>query len=283
MKLISLNIWGGTIYEPLMAFLREHAPTTDVFCFQEVFDSPEREINDGAHLNIFEELRAALPDFSGFFEPAQKGLGYEGAISSSVALGQALFVKQTLRVITHGVLPLFGETNGMTAEEIAAADYSKFPTNLIHARIASKDRVFTLGALHGISQPGEKLDNEPRLEQSRRIVDFISRTEGPHIICGDFNLMPDTESIAMIERADAKAGQAGPPSQELRRAGMRNLIKDFHIKATRNAISHEKWAGYPLQYFADYTFVSPEISVKNFTVPDVPASDHMPMILEFEI
>jgi hypothetical protein len=30
-------------------------------------------------------------------------------------------------------------------------------------------------------------------------------------------------------------------------------------------------------------FVSPEIKVKSFKVPDVEISDHLPMILDFEI
>jgi endonuclease/exonuclease/phosphatase family metal-dependent hydrolase len=33
--------------------------------------------------------------------------------------------------------------------------------------------------------------------------------------------------------------------------------------------------------FADYTLVSPEVEVKNFSVPYTEASDHLPMYVEF--
>ena len=33
-------------------------------------------------------------------------------------------------------------------------------------------------------------------------------------------------------------------------------------------------------HFADYAIISPEIAVKNFTVPYSEASDHLPLILE---
>ena len=37
MKIISLNTFGGTYFNHLMEFAGEHAETTDVFCFQEMF------------------------------------------------------------------------------------------------------------------------------------------------------------------------------------------------------------------------------------------------------
>ena len=39
---------------------------------------------------------------------------------------------------------------------------------------------------------------------------------------------------------------------------------------------------YGFQEFADYAFVSPEIVVTSFEVPDLPISDHLPMMLEID-
>ena len=82
------------------------------------------------------------------------------------------------------------------------------------------------------------------------------------ILCGDFNLRPDTQSMTILETK------------------MRNLIKEFGIKTTRN----ELYADLKVfnDYFADYVLVSPGIKVQNFQVPYVLASDHLPMILEFD-
>lgn len=115
--------------------------------------------------------------------------------------------------------------------------------------------------VHGVCRPGDKMDSPKRLEQSKRIMD---ESKGLTIIGGDFNLMPNTESIEMFEKK-----------------GYVDLIKKYGIKATRNEFAVKKYPGHEL-YFCDYVFVSPEIKVKSFEVPEMTISDHLPMILEIE-
>lgn len=60
----------------------------------------------------------------------------------------------------------------------------------------------------------------------------------------------------------------------------RNLIKEFNIEKTRSKLS--PYAGKSnFQKFADYIFVSEDVNVTRFEVPDLEISDHLPMILEF--
>ncbi len=40
MRLISLNIHGGHEFEALIDFVKAQQEVTDIFCFQEVFDTP---------------------------------------------------------------------------------------------------------------------------------------------------------------------------------------------------------------------------------------------------
>lgn len=115
--------------------------------------------------------------------------------------------------------------------------------------------------VHGVCRPGDKMDSPKRLEQSKRIID---EAKGLAIIGGDFNLMPNTESIEMFKKS-----------------GYLDLIKKYGIKATRNEFAWKKYPGHEL-YFCDYVFVSPEIKVKSFEVPEMTISDHLPMILEIE-
>jgi endonuclease/exonuclease/phosphatase family metal-dependent hydrolase len=68
--------------------------------------------------------------------------------------------------------------------------------------------------------------------------------------------------------------------------GYRNLIKDFGIKSTRGRICWEQYKhkpGFTKQFFADYIFVSKRVGVKGFQVPHIEISDHLPLILDFEI
>jgi endonuclease/exonuclease/phosphatase (EEP) superfamily protein YafD len=118
--------------------------------------------------------------------------------------------------------------------------------------------------VHGIWKPGNKLDTPGRLKQSSQIIDFLKNVTGPKIIGGDFNLEFDSQSVKMFEDN-----------------GYVNLIKKYNISTTRNNLS---WARFPnnKQYFADYVFVSPDINVLNFSVPNIEVSDHLPLILEIK-
>lgn len=61
---------------------------------------------------------------------------------------------------------------------------------------------------------------------------------------------------------------------------MRNLIKEFNIKQTRSNLSpYAKTKNF--QKFADYTFITNDVVVKDFQVPYIEISDHLPLILEF--
>ena len=58
---------------------------------------------------------------------------------------------------------------------------------------------------------------------------------------------------------------------------MRNLIRENNITSTRTELYEKELR------MADYIFVSPEVTVKDFKVlPDV-VSDHSPLYMEFEI
>lgn len=120
--------------------------------------------------------------------------------------------------------------------------------------------------VHGISQPSDKLDSPGRIKQSEAIIDYLNdRRDIPQIVCGDFNLLPSAESVVMFEEL-----------------GYHNLIKDYRIPTTRNELA---WARYPdnKQLFADYVFASNLVKVNQFTVPDILISDHLPMIIDFDL
>ncbi len=98
MKIISLNIWGGAAFEPLMQFIKESAPTTDIFCFQEILDGPASarlvyHITNGRP-PILQDIASALSDFTKYVAPAQEGFG--GV--SDISYGLATFVKNGIKV-----------------------------------------------------------------------------------------------------------------------------------------------------------------------------------------
>ncbi|MEK7201275.1 MAG: endonuclease/exonuclease/phosphatase family protein, partial [Patescibacteria group bacterium] len=60
-------------------------------------------------------------------------------------------------------------------------------------------------------------------------------------------------------------------------AGLRNLIKEYHVTSPRT--SHYTKP----EKFADYAFVSAEVTVEDFKVLPDEVSDHAPLYLEFSL
>lgn len=139
-------------------------------------------------------------------------------------------------------------------------DQKKLIALWVHLK--TEEQEYWIVNVHGTSTPVEKNDSPERIAQSQKIIDFLSDKKGQRVVMGDFNLNPDTESVKLFERV-----------------GYRNLIREFNIDTTRNEIA---WAKYPdnKHLFADYTFVSPEVTVLDFQVPKNEVSDHLPMELE---
>ena len=105
-----------------------------------------------------------------------------------------------------------------------------------------------------------KTDSDARLMQSSNIINTLKDLEGEIVLCGDFNLRPDTESLAMIENF-----------------GLRNLIKENGVTSTRTALYKKE------EEFADYTLVSKGVTVREFKVLPDEVSDHNAMYLDFEV
>jgi len=263
MKIISFNIWGGTMGQPLFDFLKQHAKDTDVFCFQEVFqagvDAPA--MSSEARMYLLDELQEILPDFRYYFDIKSSGHDYEKLVPWKLDFGKAIFVQKTHDVVAHG-----WEVYMNTAGYINTAPQEGL-VGVQSVSIQKDQGLLHIVHVHGISKPGQKLDTPERLHQSQSMVKYIGALpKGDIVLCGDFNLMPNTESIRIVEKS-----------------GLRNLITEYNITNTRNEVSWAKFKGQELQHFADYTFVSPSIKVINFEVPYNEISDHLPMIIELSI
>ena len=137
---------------------------------------------------------------------------------------------------------------------------------LQHAAVAVGSHTLTLANVHGIAE-WPKTDTPERLEQSKKIEEFLQSAPGPQVLCGDFNLSPTTESIALFARA-----------------GLRNMIQKFNISTTRSDIERELFkdqVGRDL--ISDYIFVSDAIEPAALSVPEVEDSDHLPLLFTFSI
>ncbi|KKW46169.1 MAG: hypothetical protein UY97_C0009G0026 [Parcubacteria group bacterium GW2011_GWB1_57_6] len=210
----------------LRGFFELHAPDTDLFCLQEASE----------HMRNL--VREYLRDFNETTYPVR----YRSAIER---FDMATYVRKTVPV-RHSELAFH---DGERMSGMGICTEIEYRGNLLY--------VLNYG---GISRPG-KLDTPERIRQSKKILAYYGTKQGPKILGGDFNVLPETRSIQMfIEH------------------GYRELVHEFAIPTTRN---HLAWDRFPTKLlFSDYVFVSNDIEVKDFKVPDMEISDHLPLILE---
>ncbi len=229
MKIIFLNTWQGERRDELKEFIEQQSPSTDIFCFQELSD----EIKD--------DCDRILQNYQSY--------NSNKYLSAHDRFDQTTYVKNGISVISH-------ETLLSEATDCGLALYVEIQVGTNSILICN---------VHGMARPGDKLDSPGRVKQSKTLVDFFDTKPGLKIIGGDFNLSPDTKSVAIFKDA-----------------GYRNLISEFNIETTRN---HFTWDKYPddKQYYADYVFVSEDVQVRSFQVPQNEISDHLPQLLEFSL
>ena len=246
MKIVTLNTWGGIAgVEGLMEFFKKHQDV-DIFCLQEIFNGEEDKNfkhSEKKEYNLFNLIQKNLPDHIGFFRPHLKDI-----------YGLALFTKKLFSVIEEGEY-FVHKNKGYLPED----NYGFHARNIQFVKINDGKKEICVINFHGLWNGQGKGDTEDRIKQSENIVSFIKDLKTPYVLCGDFNLLPDTESLKMIESLD-----------------VRNLIKDYNITSTRTSFYDKDVK------FADYAFASKDLKVINFQVLPDEVSDHSPLYLEVE-
>lgn len=247
MKIISLNAWGGRVHKELMDFLKKNE-NIDVFCFQEIYHRADYvHVEQGEmspNLNLFDDIQKVLPNHIGHFRPHYNG-----------DFGLAVFVKKDLEVKSEEDYFVHKYRDYMPK-----GDVGHHGRNVQAVVLKTDSKDLNIFNLHGLWNGGGKLDSEDRLNQSKMIIEYMKKYDGPKVLCGDFNLEPQTESIKLIENAP-----------------MRNLIKESRVTSTRSSYYKHGIR------FADYAFVSDDVEVVGFEVLSKEVSDHLALMLEINI
>ncbi len=265
MKIMCLNGWGGKLHEELLPYVATAAP--DILCLQEVVHSPETDkdwltYRDGDHMllqraNFFHDVCRALPEHVAVFCPAAQGVLWDEERSIPSQWGLATFV--------HRSLPIIGQIQGFVHKAFSPVGYGDHP----RSRSAHGVRVFdyranrplTVTHMHGLRDIKGKMDTPERAAQAQKLLDLSHQVSEPDdltVICGDFNVEPDSQTLSVLSEA-----------------GMSELVTGRGFNGTRN--SQYKKPG----RHADYMLINREDAVKDFDVIHNPeVSDHCPLILE---
>lgn len=265
MRLVSLNV---ALFEAnnklLSTFL--HEQNADFVCLQEVTRGLEDSvIKDYESKDIVDKATSGLPYF--FFGPNSIMGDFQ----------QKNFHGKELYVFKFGGLMEFGNYT-KSKHKITKAqnvfvqnhftyntDNSKWPDEDYRAVLVT-DHVFDGKKLRILNYHGvwtrNKMGTEKSIAANRIIRDLALQAEGEVIICGDFNLFPDTPSMKLLDDK------------------FESLVDTYKIQTTRpasNELSQHK------RNVVDYVLISKGINVKNFKVLDSDVSDHLPLILDFEL
>ena len=250
MRLICLNTWGGKLYLQFSSFLERFQKTTDLFCFQEVFTYPPTsafKTGDPERVaDLYERLVRQLRGFKGYLAEPYTSFGER----------LVLFARDSIKIDDYGDMELYHQREVVVDEERFSVGSRLQWVRFRH----HNNKSFTVANTHGMWLPSGKDDCPERLTQSENIVKFVTDKEGAKIICGDFNLLPQTRCINMLEQ------------------NLRNLIRDYAITSTRSSHYSPK-----KEKFADYIFTSADVKVLDFRVLEDEVSDHLPLLLEFDL
>ncbi len=190
MKLISLNTWGCRVTKSVFEFIRQNMASTDIFCLQEILKGGKGSTSRGEIASAYEYIKEMLPSHTAYFsEYIERSHYNESPEESDFKFGLSCFVRSDLK-------QSFVEDIKLLDAEKRWNDYSGRFAGGTAMAIEVND--FTVINLHGLWQNSIKEDTEAKIEQSKKIIDLADRTGGRKIICGDFNLLPDTKSINTI-------------------------------------------------------------------------------------
>lgn len=255
MQLITLNTWGGRAgNEALRQFFRTYKDRVDVFCLQEIWSGPYEHLegspaggkkieHDEILVHGMQEISHILSNHAVLFHPHH--LDNYGLM---MAIRQDIPIQASGEVFVHKY-----------KNYIPEGDIGKHARNIQHATIGCNNKSITIINFHGLWNGQGKTDSPDRIEQSKKILDFIRTIGGEVVLCGDFNLSPDTKSLKMFEEF-----------------GLRNLIAEYRIQSTRTSFYTKP------EKFADYIFVSTGIRVNSCTVIEEEVSDHAAILLDIE-
>lgn len=244
MKVIQLNIWGGKLGLQIIDFLKTEKP--DIVCLQEVNDLPGR--SGYKFFSTLDEIR----DKSGFKYSAMSASYSSRYMERELMYGNAIVSN----------LPLeYSQTIFTRGEFKNHFDIEKDDGNIRNlqvARVKSPGGELNILNHHGHHIKNSKLGDDETARQMRIIADEVAKLQGPTVLCGDFNLSPESESIKIID-------------QKLTNLSVKNGLKNTYNQfGTSSAV-------------CDYIFVNDQVEVTSFKMSNEIVSDHNALILEFEL
>ncbi len=268
MRIVSVNAWGGAMYDDLAAWLP--AVDADVVCLQEVtrtpgltgwttFEDDARSLPQRADLAA--DVAGVLPGHDLWFTVSDTGpVTDAGGRVHRQHFGLGMLARSELARVATRTAYVHGAYADHGSDAAASWPHSGRPRAAQAARFVDHrtGRSVTLVHLHGLRDDAGKADSPARRGQARRLATLVEEVREPGdltVVCGDLNLLPGSETFAVL--ADI---------------GLTDLVGAADTRTTR----YPK----PVRH-ASYLLVSDPSAVSRFEVVASPeVSDHRALLLE---
>lgn len=253
--LISLNVWiGGLLFEQMIEYLQKNRP--DFLLLQEVNNGSKKEYP--LSYKTFQEIQSKLQYSHAHFAPAFIETLADG---EQVVQGNAIFSDFPL---TEQAIVYYDVPFGLREEQNPGA-FENTPRSLEHV-VAHLPQ----GNLHLLNTQGiwgvDGFDNPRRLHMAEKITAQLqSIGDEPFVLAGDFNVQPQTKTIAKIEHVATNVFSY-------------ELVTTFNTKR-KDLQKHPGFAS----AVVDMMFVSDQVVVHSKRCDVVDISDHLPLSIQFEL
>ena len=248
LKLLSFNIWQGKYLEELIDFLKFEKP--DIIHIQEVVSH-----GSGLHgheLNVWQEIQDALK-MNGVYKPIWE-VSFGEVVSD---LGEA--------ILTKGELVDFEQHYyvGESGRKIPYEDFFKAPETIPRSLLVGKHKfedveITTLNT-HFTWTPDASV-TDYQLNAAAKLKELVDKYDRG-IFSGDLNTLYGSEVYNLLSRDWVDVSEGERPT----------LHPKIHPVGK-------------MKYHVDYIFYRGEnIDHMETNIPVVDASDHLPLIAEFEI
>lgn len=248
-KFLCLNLWqGGNLFDEIVAFIKEHDP--DIVALQEVYN--------GQNASLERKYRSvqALQEELGYPHESYAAAFLENILGAQIEQGNLVLSKFPILESNTSFYDVpFGER---PKDELPYFEYT--PRNLQHVRIDVHESKINLFNTQGVwGTDGD--DNDRRVQMAQTIVNSIGDKTNV-ILCGDFNVQEKTKTIELIEK---------------------RLINVFKGELTTSFNMQQKTNLNLATAVVDMVFTSPNIKIISKSCPQANISDHLPLLVTFEI
>ncbi len=263
MKILSLNV-GIKLdnTKQILEFLKKNS--YDIICMQEVLKAYDDNVFERYKtynyiLNEFQDLykSSRFTPLWGASEIIKNGKTHKN-FNGFVEQGNFLMSKYKI-INSYSEFYHFDYTEkGYDATNFRRDDHARAIQRCI---IDINNKKLQVINVHGIWNEDKK-GNERTYKQCQFIINKAVLLNIPTIIIGDFNLKQNTKDIQLFNNEYI------------------NLIDIYNIKSTRPSFDDGLDTG---DMVCDYIFATKDIKINNFEVLNDDFSDHLPLVLDFEI